>query len=319
VSGPEDIVEEFFPPAPPGQLPPIGVGLHLDVPHDRYLSDPCARPSLNASVAKEIAADAPLYGWYAHPRLGGDVGGGGTKSMDRGSIIHKLVLGRGQDFATVPADDWRKDWAKRRRNEIRSVGLIPVLAADMDDYTAEAETYTRKLRDDWGVTFDGVQTEVTAVWEEDGVLCRARYDGWRPDPATLIIDDLKTIPRANPRACRMACHSFGYDLAAAHYIKGAEHLVADSDGRWNMRFIFLEGAPAFEVLVTEFAGTMRQVGEQKRRRGFDGWAGSIRLGTARQYWPPRPRQIVRLEAMPWAVAEDSDAAFAAFNNPPPAF
>lgn len=317
MSGPEDVIEKFFPdPA----VAPLGVGLHLDVPHDVYLRDPCGRPSLNSSVAKEIAADGALYGWHAHPLLGGSAdGGGGTRSMDRGSIIHKLVLGRGQDFATVAADDWRKDWAKRKRTEIRGAGKIAVLAADMDDYAAEASIYTQKLRDDWGITFEGVQTEVTAIWQEDGVLCRARFDGWRPAPAELIIDDLKTIERANPRRCRMACHTYGYDLAGAHYIKGAEHLVADSEGRWTMRFIFLEGAPAYEPLVCEFAGTMRKVGEDKRRRAFDTWKACIGLGRERQFWPGRSRQVVRLEAMPWAVAEDTDAAFAAFTNPAPPF
>lgn len=317
MSGPFDIVEEFFPPDPADKLVPLGVGLHLDIPHDRYLADPCARPSLNSSVAKEIAADAPLYGWYAHPRLGGEADGRSTRSLDRGSIIHKLVLGRGQEFATVAADDWRKDWAKRKRDEIRGAGLVPVLAADMDDFTAEASIYTRKLKDDWGITFDGVQTEVTAVWEEDGVLCRARFDGWRPE--IITVDDLKTIERANLRRCRMACHAWGYDLAAAHYTKGVEHLVDNAEGRVTMRFIFLEGAPAFEVLVTEFAGSMRKVGEDKRKRGFNGWAASIALGTDRRFWPGRPRQVVRLEAMPWAVAEDSDAAWAAFENPDPPF
>lgn len=320
MSGPDDIIEEFFPPDPdPAPEPPLGVGIHLNISHDRYLGDPCERPSLNASVAKEIATDTPLHAWHAHPRLGGDAPAKFGSNLDRGSIIHKLILGRGADFATVNATDWKKGWAQAKRKEIRGAGLIPVLAGDMDDYVVEAEIYKKKLRDGWGITFDGVQTEVTAVWEEAGVLCRARFDAWRPDPGELVIDDLKTIPRANVRAVQRACHNFGYDIAGEHYVKAAEHLVPDTDGRWTMRFIFLEGAPAFEPLVIVFAGSMAEAGRQRRRRAFDLWARCIGAGVHRDVWPGRPRTILRLEAQAWALKDDDEAAFASFENEPPPF
>jgi len=314
----DDVIEEFFPPDPTG-LPPIGPGIHLDIPHGRYLSDPCARPSLNASVANEIAAESPLHGWHMHPKLGGSPDHGSTKSMDRGSIIHKLLLGRGQDFGIVNAKDWRTSAAKERASEFRKDGIVPVLAADMEEYQAEALIYARKLKDGWGITFDGVQTEVTLVWEEGAVLCRARLDAWRPSHGELVIDDIKTIKKSNVRACRDACHRFGYDLAGAHYISGAEALVPDTEGRWNMRFIFLEGEPAYEPMVVEFAGSMVASGQERRRLAFRRWATCIARGTAAQHWPGRPRQIVRLEAAPWAAKDAADAEFSSFENPEPAF
>lgn len=321
---PSDVVEEFFPATPP-ELPPIGVGLHLDVSHERYMGDPCERPSLSSSVAKEIVTETPLHAWQMHPRLGGGGDAHHTAALDAGSLIHKLVLGRGQDFMIVDAKDWRTNLAKAKRTEARQQGLIPVLIGDMDEYRERAAIYVDKLAGGWGIRFDNVPTEVTAIWEEgprlvgpDGqplppVLCRARFDAWRPDD--LIIDDLKTARACNETAAQRVSHDFGYDVSAAHYIRGAEALVDGADGRVKMRFIFLENTPPYEPLVTEFAGSMLEVGRRKRSRAFEAWSQCI----AADYWPGRRREVVRLEAAAWAVKQDTDQAFAAFENPPPSF
>jgi hypothetical protein len=42
----------------------------LDVSTAEYHADPCAQPSLSASIARELIHKSPLHAWQVHPKLG---------------------------------------------------------------------------------------------------------------------------------------------------------------------------------------------------------------------------------------------------------
>ena len=65
-----------------------------------YYRDPCAVPSLSQSIAHTLVTQSPLHAWSEHPRLGNQRKPA-SKAMDVGSLIHKLVLGKGVDVEIV--------------------------------------------------------------------------------------------------------------------------------------------------------------------------------------------------------------------------
>ena len=55
-------------------------------------------PALSYSIAKILIGESPRHAWCAHPLLG-NMRGEPTAEMDFGQVAHKLMLGRGVDFA----------------------------------------------------------------------------------------------------------------------------------------------------------------------------------------------------------------------------
>src|ERR1700690_768850 len=160
-------------------------GLHFDIPESVYHADPCERPSLSVSVAKVLLDRSPFHAAAIHPRLGRQSLEEGddepTSVMQRGRLIHALLLGGGGKFATVmktdkktgvvaSADDYRTDSAKEFRDAAIARGEIPGLSHERADPTPASDVLRSKLE-------NPPLREVTAVWESDGVLCRGLLDG----------------------------------------------------------------------------------------------------------------------------------------------
>ena len=70
-------------------------GVYYDLPEHEYHSDPCDSPSLSASIAQTIVLESPAHAWLQHPRFGGKQIEP-TKEMDRGTLVHALLLGKGR-------------------------------------------------------------------------------------------------------------------------------------------------------------------------------------------------------------------------------
>ena len=79
----------------------LGVGWHNDVPHEVYHGDGFIRPALSASIAKVLLSRSPQHAYLAHPALGcqvveQEVNEAKRETLDRGAIIHSLLLGNGE-------------------------------------------------------------------------------------------------------------------------------------------------------------------------------------------------------------------------------
>jgi len=73
---------------------------------------------------QDPAGTLPLHARYAHPKLGGGVRES-TDAQNRGSIIHKLLLGKGSEIAIINHDDYRKTEAREARDAALNAGQIP--------------------------------------------------------------------------------------------------------------------------------------------------------------------------------------------------
>lgn len=288
-------------------------GLYENVDHDAYHRDPCEYPSLSSSIAHVLIEQSPLHAHLRHPRLGGGGQVDPSKAMDRGTMIHKMLLGRGQDFAEIEEASYKTHAAQRQRDGARADGLIPVLSHELADYSRIAGIYREKLRKHADrIEFTGA-TELTGVFMQNGVLCRMRLDHW--NGAELIIDDIKTSKTANPTDLGNVMVHNGTDIQAAAYTSGMGILVPEALGRVRIRFIYLEATPPFDVVVAEPDGQMLDLGRRKWKRAIDRWAGCLGSGS----WPGYASGTVRVSPPAWAVNQDLDRALNQAQLPPPPF
>jgi len=294
---------EVLAPEPAPALPPreplrLPVGLHLDVSHEDYIADPAERPSLNASIAKVITERSLMHAHYLHPRLGGGSNDDASEAKGRGSVLHALILGVGQEIVTIDADSFRTKAAKEDRDSAIAAGKLPMLAGQYEELIELADILRTRLLAK-GVTLRG-QKELTAIWERDGVLCRCRFD--HLDAEAFEIDDLKFCASASPEEITRKMIAFGYDVQHASNVEGLETLIHDAAGRSRMRFVFVEVDPPYEITVAEPSGALRELGMKKWKRAKSLWRPALESNV----WPGYTAGIFRVDAPAWAVTKDSE-------------
>jgi hypothetical protein len=244
-------------------LPP---GLHLDVADVDYHADPSAGISLSSSVACEMLRSA-RHAWRMHPKLGGKAAPAPTKAMDGGSLLHMMLLGRGPKLRLVEAKDWRTKAAKAEQEAGRAAGELPVLAHKFEAMTTTVVEIHTELRRR-GIDLTRGAPEATLIWEEDGVLCRARADLWAEEIATIY--DVKFLSDASPEAVARHMMNFGVDVQAAHYTAGFETAFPALAGRVAFKLVVIEQETG-EILIAHSAGSMKQLGEWKRGVALERW------------------------------------------------
>lgn len=270
-----------------------------------YHADPCATPSLSSSIAKVMIDRSPAHAWQAHPKLGATPRAP-TATMDRGSLIHRLVLGAGASVARIDADSYRTKAAQAARDEARAAGRIPVLAHDLEAATDAAVAIRENIARQ-GIDLDG-RSEVSCTWQEQAVhgpiWCRSRFDHLVESRATIL--DIKTTRSAHPNACARQVIDYGYDIQRAAYVRALERARPDLAGRVRFVFIFVETEPPYAAVPAQLDAMLREYGERRWQRAVETWSQCLHTG----YWPAYSTEPVRLAAPPWLMAriEEEGAA-----------
>lgn len=270
----------------------------LDISPDEYHT----RPGLSASIATTLIKRSPMHAWQEHPAFGAR-GKEPTKAMDRGTVLHHLVLGKGKDFRVLDFDDWRTSKAKEARDQARAEGLVPILASAYQDAYHAAVAIMRALVDR-GVQLDG-DSEQAMEWEEPGdaigarpVQCRGMMDHLTAD--RLLIYDLKIVESAAPESIERSAESFGYAIQWAAYTSGHGKVFPHLAGRARMRFVFAEAEPPHAVNIVEPDGVFREIGERRWRRAVNEWGRCLRDNE----WPAYGTGINTISSPPWALARE---------------
>jgi len=267
----------------------------LDVTVEQYHADPCDEPALSASIATTLIQRSPLHAWSEHPRLGG-VRREPSATFDRGSLIHKLILGKGADVVVIKADHYRTKAAQEQRDEARVSGRIPVLEADYHDALAATAAISVRLRAQ-GVELDG-ESEVAIAWREPvaggSIWCRGMLD--HVTGATIY--DLKSTRNAHPDACRQHVINYGYTIQRAAYIRALTALRPELAGRIDFAFLFVELEFPYVATVARLDAILREHGERAWTKAAETWAGCLR----RNDWPAAADGPVILEAPPWLLS-----------------
>lgn len=276
-----------------------------------YHADPAEIPSLSSSIAKAIISKSPKHGWLAHPRLGGAKDEGEEETSDPseskakalGTLIHRLVLGKGAEIEVINEDAYRTNVAKAKRDLAIEQDRIPVLACKLPEAEAAANA-CRKQLDDMGYDYvyrDG-QKEVVIVWQENGIWLRAMIDWLLIDETskTALIRDLKTVGRSShPRACKKQINDMAYDLSLCFHRRGLVAVRPELAGRVKMAWDFLEVKPPYATTPVEINGEWEMAAEQECERAIALW----RKCTAENRFPFYTDKMVRLEPDPWKIAD----------------
>lgn len=312
-SDPEIAEAEYTPPRPARPHLTLPIGFHADVDHDDYLQDPGETPSLSASIAHVLCQEAPLHAWQAHPRFGAaGVVDRHTDATERGTVIHRLLLGRGATIVPLAFDNWKTKAARAQREEVGREGKLPILAHRFVEYRRVAEIYLdkiAKLDPSCNVVLGSEETEVTAIWKQSGVLCRCRIDHLRS--RELIIDDIKTSASVRPDYVERTMVTYGLDIQWASNVSALEHLVPGAAGRVKMRFLFLEAQPPYDVVHYEPAGDLAELGRRRWARAIDTWAPCLEADV----WPGHSRHTLRVSAPAWFLAQEQDRELSALDIP----
>ena len=267
----------------------------------QYHADPCPEPSLSSSIAKVLITQTPRHAWFAHPRLNPDKQErSASAAMDFGSVVHEILLGKGGGFTVSPYDDFRPKVARAWRDDMISSGKTIIKPDDLDRAAASATAVWQRV---WMI--NGCATafleghgvaETVLIWREGDVWCRAMMDWW--DGAGTIHDAKMTGNGLSDYTLGRSISS-GYDLQAAHYLRGLSVLLPELAGRFKWRWVFAEMDAPHEVRVIEADGDALAIGEKKRAFAAEMWRRCTRANN----WPGYPAEIETVAYPRWAGAE----------------
>lgn len=275
-------------------------GIYYDLSAEEYHKDPCPIPSLSSSIAKKICLESPLHAKCAHPRLSGIPEIFEHKeNFDIGTAAHSVLLeGDTSKIVVVEANDWRTKAARAARDQAKQNGLVPVLRKKWYDVEAMVDAIRDDLSDHNQAfdMFKGGNPEVTLIWEEDGVWCRARLDYLHSDHKN--IDDYKTRSgTANPEAItRSVMREEGWDIQAAWYLRGLCKLTGEIDAVF--RFAVQETSRPYPTSVVALGPDLMELAERKVEYAMRVWKECLGSGE----WPGYPRDICFAQAQDWELA-----------------
>jgi hypothetical protein len=252
--------------------------------------------AFSSSIAKIVIDQSPAHA--RHAQLAGDRKA--TKAMDRGSVMHHLVLGKGKDFEILDYEDWRTKNAQRDRDAARAAGKTPILKDAFEAASFGAIAIMKELARR-GIRLDGA-SEQAMTWEEESssgiVVCKGMMDHVTADFG--IIYDLKIIEDASPTSIERSAENFGHGIQRAAYTSGAAKVRPDMAGRTRMRFIFAEPEPPHAVNIVELDGMFRELGSRRWRRAIETWGGCVKA----KEWPAYGQDINSITAPSWALARE---------------
>lgn len=289
-------------------IPPtrLGAGIH-EIPFDVYLADPCEEPSLRSGDIQRLLTQTPRHFIANHPRLSPNPPRINSDRMDLGSIVHKLVLGKGDEVVLCDFGDWKKQKARDERDEARAAGKIPCLPKMMAKATEIALSAVETLKAEFGEWPFG-ETEKTFIWSEQimtsegdepvTIWCRTRPDVWCSERA-LVIDVKSTeIILSDDGVQGRLTEEEGRSLTqAALQLRGATALHPELAGRIVHCHAFVETKVPYAAAVNDTPPTELKLFDRRCTRAMERYAGILEHPEhAPQTWPRR-----HLGARPWLI------------------
>lgn len=274
------------------------VTIRDDLPADEYHKDMIApEPSLSSSIAKILVTQSPLHAWCAHPRLNPHHRPEESEDFDRGSAAHSLLLEGDDRMVECPFNDWRTNAAKAQRDEVRALGMLPLLTKHIAPVRKMVEIAKKYLREsELELRIEDCFAERTVIWQVGGIWKRARFDlQVRNRP---IILDFKSTESADPLSFSRQIIAMGYDVQAAFYTEAYETMHAPPEAP-QCSFVFLvqERSEPFACSLVGVDPMMLDLGQQKCEFASRLWKQCLDSGK----WPGYPRQIAWASPPAWAL------------------
>jgi hypothetical protein len=251
--------------------------------HSQELLD---EPALSYSIAKLLVTQTPMHAKYAHPLLGSKNAGKSTKAQDEGTLVHKLILGRGKDIFVMPEEftDFRKKAAQDLALEQKSAGKIVVLQSAVDEYSQLVAAFGMQMKEtEYANSFydQECMSEVPMFWNDaqTGTLMQGMAD--RLNLKTPIIFDLKVTTDASTKTFEKKMYDSGYHIQNAFYRRGVGTIVPELMGRVRFVFLIIENEPPYALNIIEYAGLYEMLAELDADNAISIWAECMKSGK----WP----------------------------------
>lgn len=247
-------------------------GFYTGMPMGDYVGDPCPTPSVSRGVIQTLIERSPAHAWHEHPRLGGRRGGDSNRA-DLGTAAHAALFGGADRIVLLDYPDYRTKAAKAARDSARAAGNTPVLAKLGGPLSRMAKVATERLRD-LGVdhSSDPKHAELTMLWQEGPHWCRSRFDYLLGNRKRVI--EYKTAENASPAAWERVMRSQGYDIQAAHGLRGISQIVGeDVDREWI--WLVQEISAPYACSVIAMGPLSLELAERKRLLGMRIWAECV--------------------------------------------
>lgn len=203
-------------------------GVYANITEAEYNDDPTEEISLRSSIAWKLVerGSTPRHAWFASPRLNPNFKAEHKNTFDIGRACHAMLLGRGSEYAIIHHDNYKTKAAQEMRAAAYDNGKIPLLQWEADQVKTMAKAAREQLQQlvDAGtlatMPFGRDETEVTLIWRDRGVLCRARLD-YLPNDGEVLYEYKTTNASADPRLWEFRqFRALGYDNQLAFYRRG---------------------------------------------------------------------------------------------------
>lgn len=287
-----------------------------EISADEYHADPCPEPSLSRGIAHLLVTRSPLHAYDAHPRLGAGADPDASRSMNAGTAIHTMLLGKGPDavaltatydakhkFAGQPVLNYQTKAAQEERDALTEAGHIPCLTTELPIWRRAAAAVTKHLRwhQDGADFFAPGRSEVMIAWQEDGLWLRILVDRLPDDLKAPLYDlkltDLSAAPGGWDRRLREV-----YAFQDAFYRRGVAAVRGVAPP--PTRFVVGELKPPHGVSVMACAPSLCALAEVQVDRAIRMWRDCVR----EERWPGYPPYTSHVEAKPWQAQEAEDQA-----------
>lgn len=263
------------------------------------------KPALTQTMINLLVTQSPLHAWTANRHLNPDYQPEFSKEMDRGQIVHALLL-QGESIATVlDFDDYRTKDARAARDEARQAGRYPILAKDwpmLQAMVEQARIQVAKHRDAKDA-FNGGWPEWPIQWMEDGIHCKARLDYLSGDHKR-IFDYKTTGGSAHPETISRSLFDRGYDIQGCWYSRAVEQVYQVQP---EFFLITQEIYAPFALSVVGLTPEAKWYGQKRCEEGMRLWKECLASGVWPGYlnetaWAQLPQYLERA----WLAKEMED-------------
>jgi len=256
-------------------------GIYSDVDETEYF----ANPALSSTEARWLLDSPARYRYLKDHREPS------TAAFDFGSAVHTRVLGTGWDVVELDFPDWRSKTAQSVRDEVRSSGRIPMLAKDLAQVDAMAESVlahpaARKLFEADGIA----EASVFATDPVTGVECKARFDFL----GEIAVDLKTTAGKANADGFARSVAAYRYDVQAMHYL---DTLAFAEEEVREFQYVVVEKDPPYLVGVFRLTDHFMEIGSDAAAEARRIYAEC----TATNTWPGYPEDVQLVAPPAWLV------------------
>lgn len=276
-------------------------GIYFDMPSEIYHADPCQTPSLSNSLIRDLLDRSPKHAAWKHPKLNKNAGIIPNKSMNRGTLLHNLILGCGSEIEVIHADNFLTKKAKEDRDQALSEGKTPILEKEYDEIKKCSEIAIEKIANHPACEgfFNVGHSEAVIAWQEDNIWCRGMVDRLPQDHNFPLFDLKGTDNSASPLKWGKRLLEV-YRTQGVFYNRGLSKI--EGIKRPPMRFIVIEMFAPFEMTVFDLREELEEIATDEVQRAIQIWQHSTRT----KEWPGYPNQIVSVLPKQWIINQTID-------------